>query len=104
MQRKIRLDGVDDSDSNEEDNKEKDAKNEDATVAHAPVEDGTVNDAKVKDATENSDPDEEAKDKEAQKTLTTSKSDTVIARTSNRGRPVGSSSKKGCSPPLNCIF
>ncbi len=96
MQRKIRLDGVDDSDSNEEDGKEKDAKNEDATVEN---EDAKNEDAKNEDAKN-----EDANDKEAQKTLTPSKSDTVIARTSNRERPVGSSSKKGCSPPLNCIL
>ncbi len=83
------LDGVDESDSNEDDDKEEDDKEEDALV-----EDGKNEDALVEDP----------KDKEAQKTPTPSKSDAVIKRTSNRGRPVGASSKKGCSPPINCIF
>ena len=87
-QRKIRLDGFDGSDSNDDDEDafvEKDDKEEDAVV-----EDGKNEDGK--------------NDHEAEKTPTPSKSETGIKRTSSRLRTVAENSKKGYSPPLNCIF
>ncbi len=59
--------------------------------------DDNVDDDKVDD---DGDDDDDTAAKEATKNTTPSKGETVAARTSSRGRPIGSGTKKGSSPPL----
>ena len=100
LQRKIKLDGFDESDSNDEHEKEEDEKEEDAMV-----EDGNNEDEKEEEAMVEDGKNEDGKNEhEAEKTPTPSKSETGTKRTSSRLRTVAASSKKGCSPPLKCIF
>jgi hypothetical protein len=69
------------------------------------VDDDKVDDKEDDDKVEEDDKDKDEDDtdtaaKEATKITTPSKGETVAARTSSRGRPIGSGTKKGSSPPL----
>jgi hypothetical protein len=68
-------------------------------------EDDDDNDKEDDDKVDEDDKDKDEDDtdtaaKEATKITTPSKGETVTARTSSRGRPIGSGTKKGSSPPL----
>ena len=63
--------------------------------------DDEVEDDNHKDENDGEDGDDtDTAAKEATKITTPSKSETVVARTSSRGRPIGSGKKGFCSPPL----
>ena len=84
------LDGEDDDDKVDDDTD----KDEDDNHKDMDEDDKDEND---KDKDED---DTDTAAKEATKITTPSKSETVAARTSSRGRPIGSGKKGFCSPPL----
>jgi hypothetical protein len=102
-------DKVDDDTDKDEDDKDKDMdeddkdKDMDEDDKNKDMDEDDKN--KDEDDKDENDKDKDEDDtntaaKEATKITTPSKSETVTARTSSWGRPIGSETKKGCSPPL----